>query len=229
MATSGTDTLATAAWVQLSQSSFFRGLPDVDCRALAAACRRRRFAKRDTLFMEGAAGTALYLLTAGNVQLFKSTPDGRETVIRTLKPGEVFAEIVLQGEGRYPVSAVALGPVEVLEIQRVEIQQLLAGRAFRDDFIGFLMAKLRYLAERVNYLTSCDVEERFFRFIREQYGDKTDIRVTMSKRDIASAIGATPETLSRLIGRLADEKRLRWTGRSLKLAADTWRRRGDGG
>lgn len=126
-------TLTTTAWVQLSQSSFFKGLPDADCQALARACRARRFCKRESIFMEGAAGTAMYLLTAGNVQLFKTSPDGRETVIRTLKPGEVFAEIVLQGEGRYPVSAIALTASEVLEIQRAEIQRLLADRKFRDD------------------------------------------------------------------------------------------------
>jgi CRP/FNR family transcriptional regulator len=209
--------LATAAWMQLSRSTFFKGLPDADCRALADACRRRRFGKRDPLFAEGAAGTAMYLLTDGNVQLFKTNAEGREIVIRTLKPGDVFAEIILQGEGRYPVSAVALGPVEVLEIQRADIRRLLADRTFRDDFIGFLMAKLRYLADRVNYLTSSDVEERFFQFIREQYGEGPDIRIDLSKRDIAAAIGATPETLSRLIQRLTREKRVTWRGRHLRL------------
>jgi CRP-like cAMP-binding protein len=71
------------------------------------------------------------------------------------------------------------------------------------------------------------VEERFFRFIREQYGEKTDVRVTLSKRDIASAIGATPETLSRLINRLSAAKRLSWKGRALRLPADTWQRAED--
>jgi CRP/FNR family transcriptional regulator len=177
--------------------------------------------KRETVFMEGQVGTAMYLLVSGNIQLLKTNADGKETVIRTLKPGDAFAEIVLQGEGRYPVSAVALSPSEVIEIQRSAVRRLLSDAQFRDDFIGFLMTKLRYMADRVGYLTSCDVEERFFQFIREQYGEQAEVRTTLSKRDIAAAIGTTPETLSRLINRLKQERRLNWSGRTLRLAVNT--------
>ena len=66
-------------------------------------------------------------------------------------------------------------------------------------------------------MTSQDVEERFFLFLREQYGDAREIDVAISKKEFAAAIGTTPETFSRLIRRLTKERKLSWRGKNLTL------------
>jgi CRP-like cAMP-binding protein len=68
-----------------------------------------------------------------------------------------------------------------------------------------LMKKQRYLAGSIHYLTSYDVEERFVRFLEEQYGKKQEYRILIPKKDIAQAIGATSETFSRLLKRMQKE------------------------
>ncbi|MBL7115185.1 MAG: Crp/Fnr family transcriptional regulator [Kiritimatiellae bacterium] len=201
----------------LSQSSFFQGLPEADCMALAERSQHRQFRKREILFHEDTPGTAMFLLIFGTVQLTKMGDDGRQTVIRTLKAGEVFAEVILQADSRYPVTAEALTDADVLQLDRQHIFGLLGDPSFRDDFISFLMRKQRYLAERVRYLTVYDLEDRFFRFMREQYGERDQFEVTLSKKDIASAIGATPETFSRLVLRLKQQGRIDWQGRMLSI------------
>ena len=206
----------------LSRSAYFRGLSRGACERLAALCAVRTLRKREVLFREQARGDAIYLLLEGRVRLHKTSPQGTETVIRTIKPGEIFAEVVLFESDRYPVTAEALTPARLVAISRHDILRLLDFSDFRNDFIAMLMRRQRYLAERLRSMAGHDVEDRFFLFLREQYGEQTTITLTLSKKDIAAAIGATPETLSRLLQKLKRRKALQWKGKTLTLARDFW-------
>ncbi len=203
----------------LAQAHFFSELRPSSRRRLVEYCIPRDFRKRATLFVEGAQGEAMYLLARGQVQLHKHAPDGTDVVIKVVRPGESFAEVVLFEHPRYPVTATALTEVRVYAIPVSAVRALLEHADFRNDFLSGVMRRMRYLAERVLYLTACDVEERLRRFLREQYGDAPAVQVALSKRDIARAIGTTPETLSRVVRRLEAEGALRWRGRRLERPA----------
>ena len=207
----------------INQSSFFKGLSERHRQELARICNPKTIKKRDYLFHEGEQGRSMHLLISGNIQLHKNTEDGREVVIRVVKPGEVFAEVVLFEKDRYPVSARAVVNAEVLNFPREGIHRLLAEESFRNDFIALLMAKQRYLTERIQELTTKDVEHRFFTFLRSQYGEKETITTPLSKKDIAAAIGTTPESLSRLILRLPDDGVIEWKGKEIKILSDPWK------
>jgi len=202
---------------------FFRELKLSSRAELAAICTIRSLPKKERLFLEGESGHAFYLLIRGRIQLYKTTPDGRETVIRVIKPGEVFAEVILYERDSYPVTAVALQDSEVMALPRAGIRHLLAEESFRQDFIVMLLHKQRYLTEQIQRLTALDVEARFFLFLRDQYGEREEMQVPLSKKDVAAAIGTTPESLSRLILRLKKQKRLSWTGHAVRLAPGTWK------
>ena len=154
------------------------------------------------------------------MRLYKTSPEGQEVALRIVRPGEVFAEVVLFENPVYPVSASALSRVRVFAMDRTSFADLLDERDFRNEFIAMLMKKQRYLAGRILYLTSFDVEERFFRFLIEHYGTSGTYSVDMAKKDMASAIGTIPETLSRLINRLKGLGVISWEGSSLIVKKD---------
>ena len=206
----------------LKDAAYFGGLSDSRCRALAAACVRREIPKRGYLFLEGEQGSAFFLLGVGSIQLAKTSEAGQEVVIKTVEPGEIFAEVILFERDHYPVSAVALVRSVAWEIPRESFLHLLDHADFREEFIGGLMGRMRYLTGRILSLTAYDVEARFFRFLEEQYGRKDSYDLALSKKDLAAAIGATPETLSRLALRLKKEGRIRWEGRTLHVEPDAW-------
>jgi CRP-like cAMP-binding protein len=207
----------------INEAPFFKGLSDRHRCELAKICVLKPVKKRDYLFHEGEKGSSMFLLVDGNIQLHKNTEDGREVVIRVIKPGDVFAEVVLFEKERYPVSARAVTHADVLVFPRQGIHRLLAEEDFRNDFIALLMAKQRYLAERIQELTTKDVEHRFFTFLRSQYGEKETIHTPLSKKDIAAAIGTTPESLSRLILRLTDDQVIDWQGREIRILSNPWK------
>lgn len=204
----------------LKQAELFRGMGDGALAGLMARGRQKGFGQGGTLFVEGTRGTEFFLLLEGEVRLYKTSPEGQEVALRIVRPGEVFAEVVLFENPVYPVSAVALSPVRVFAMNRSAFDELLDEKDFRSEFIAMLMKKQRYLAGRILYLTSLDVEERFFRFIIEHYGTGGTYSVDMAKKDMASAIGTIPETFSRLINRLKGLGVISWEGGTLTVKRD---------
>ncbi len=201
----------------LAQANFFRGLAEASRRTLADCCFPKTWRKGTEVFQEGEPGKAVYLLNRGDVKLFKTGPDGAETVIKIVRPGEVFAEAILFEQDRYPVTARALTESHAFLFLRADLLRLLAGEAFRNDFVAMLLRKQRYLADRILYLTTLDAEQRLYLFLRDHYGRGPSLRVPLGKKEVAAAIGTTPETLSRLLLRLARDGRLRWRGRQAEL------------
>jgi CRP-like cAMP-binding protein len=117
-------------------------------------------------------------------------------------------------------------PGTAYAIPRADFLRLLDNRAFRSDFLAALMRRMRYLADRIAQLSGTDPAERLARFLAERYGRRDRLHVTLSKKDIAAAIGVTPETLSRLIQRLESAGDLTWRGRDMRARPALWARAG---
>ena len=90
--------------------------------------------------------------------------------------------------------------------------------------IAMLLRKQRYLADKIQQLTSQDVEQRLRSFLLEQYGEREQIQVEINKKQLASAIGATPETFSRLLQDLNRRKCLTWKQGVIHTSPDFWLR-----
>jgi CRP-like cAMP-binding protein len=207
---------------QLGRIDFFRGIGPQALQALSEICISRRAKKRQILFVEGEEAHSMYLLVQGSVQLYRDTRDGRAVVIKTIKEGETFAEAILFQHGRFPVSAVTLEPSLLLLLPRTRVGHLLENPQFRDNFIAMLMDKLRYLSDRIVYLTAQDVEGRFRGFLEASYGRRATYALALSKKDIAAQIGTNPETLSRLLARLRSQGVLEAHGRTLRVEPGFW-------
>lgn len=209
----------------LAQCSLFAGLSPRSLEAMASVARMQTVAKREILFNEGQKAHSMFLLKTGRIKLLKTSLDGREVVIKTVNPGEIFAEATLFERDTYPVTAVATEASTVAILPRQGIMALLEERQFRNEFIASLIGRIRYLADRLLNFTASDVEDRFFAFLEEHGGQKQEYTLPSSKKEIAASIGTTPETFSRLILRLKKEKKLVIKGKSIRLKPNFWQHR----
>jgi CRP-like cAMP-binding protein len=206
----------------LDQAGFFEGISKGSKEALAKFCMPGARSKHTVLFHEGEPGEAMYLLARGRVSLHKLSPDGREIVIKVLKPGEVFAEVILFEKRFYPVTAITLTEILAFKLLRRDLLNLLRQEDFRNDFIAMLLRKQRYLADKIQQLTSQDVEQRLRAFLIEQYGERAQINADINKKQLAAAIGTTPETLSRLLQDLKRRKNMVWKEGIITVAPAFW-------
>jgi len=207
----------------LDQTRFFEGISLSSKEALSKVCIPYERPKQTVLFREGEPGEAMYLLARGRISLMKLSPEGRETVIKVLKPGEVFAEVILFEQRLYPVTALALTEILAFQLMRRDLLGLLRQEDFRNDFIAMLLRKQRYLTSRIQQLTSQDVEQRLRAFLLEQYGPQEQIHIEINKKQLAAAIDATPETLSRLLQELKQPKHLFWKQGIISVSPQFWK------
>jgi CRP-like cAMP-binding protein len=211
----------------LSRAEFFKGISPASIDALAGILIPKTVPKGTVLFTEGQKGYSLYLLASGNVRLSKSSAGGREAVIKIIGPGEIFGEVVLFEQESYPVDARALKRSALYIVPKHQLSCLLENERFRDDFIRMLMRKQRYLTDRILSLAAYDVEDRLLRFIAGQFGRRQEYSVDLSKKEVASAIGTMPETLSRVLLRLKRRKLLSWSKRRIVIAPGFWEQNAD--
>lgn len=189
----------------LKNSNFFGGMSLKNQEKLSKIAVFKKTKKKHYIFHEGDNGEYIFFLRSGNIELSKTSFDGKKVVIKVINQGEMFAEVILFENSNYPVSAYVISEASFYCIRKIDFLNLLNDLSFRNEFISILMKKQRYLTERIIYLSVNDVEKRFFNFLLNTFGRKESYHLTISKKDIAAAILTTPESLSRLLLRLKNE------------------------
>ncbi|CAN5146713.1 hypothetical protein BH10PSE9_BH10PSE9_10970 [soil metagenome] len=120
----------------------FNTVFDVDVIA-AGEGETLNFADGDTILHRGAAGDRAFVVKRGMVEIRQ-----KSRALETIAPGEIFGELsLLDGAPRVAV-AVAVGPVEVVAIDRPLFTALL-----RDD-PEFALAIVHRLARRLRATTA---------------------------------------------------------------------------
>lgn len=207
---------------ELEKIDLFSQLSPHALDSLSQGCVFRRTEAERFIFHEGDEGSDFFLMLSGRARVYKSGADGKEIPIKLISRGDVFGEVVLFEDTSYPASCVCVEDCEFIQIRKRVFTDLLKDASFSVEFFSLLMKKLRYLNERIIYLSAMDVDERFFRFLRDNYGVRPSYDIAMSKKDAALAIGTIPETFSRMIARLKKSGLIEWDSGDLKVAARVW-------
>ncbi len=130
----------------LRQAGYFKGLSSTALKSVAEICLFKNCGKKEILFNEGQKGYLVYGCLTGAVQLYKTTEDGRQAVIKVMRPGELFGEVILFETDRYPATAETLTRCRILMLPKHQFLCLLQREEFRNEFIALLMRKQRFLA-----------------------------------------------------------------------------------
>jgi CRP-like cAMP-binding protein len=124
------------------------GLKEPILQELAQLSRWREYDAGEIVVLEGEAQPGLYFLDYGWLKVIKTSPAGREQILRFLEPGDTFNEIGVFASQTNPATAIALEPAGIWLIPRPALLRLLQEKP---DFSQHVIAKM---AERMLYLVS---------------------------------------------------------------------------
>ncbi len=187
-------------------ASPFASLGEAELRVLSPRGVVRSFPKGAVLMNEGDGTDALYVLLLGRVKAFVSDAEGREFVFGTVGVGDYFGELVLDG-GVRSASVMALEACRIYLIPRTDVEDLIERNPrFARHLLNRLIGRVRSLTAQVKDLTLNDIYGRFVAFIEANAVEKDGRRIVpdrLTQHDIAARIGASRETVSRIIKDLA--------------------------
>ncbi|MGI9290476.1 MAG: cyclic nucleotide-binding domain-containing protein, partial [Gammaproteobacteria bacterium] len=109
----------------LRRNALFRELPDDVLDKVTGLSTRRRYAKGETVFLQGDPGDALYGVVSGTVRISCSSASSAEVFLNIMEPGDSFGEIALLDGKPRTASAIATSEADLMIIQRAKFLGLL--------------------------------------------------------------------------------------------------------
>jgi CRP/FNR family transcriptional regulator/CRP/FNR family cyclic AMP-dependent transcriptional regulator len=192
------------------QVPLFADLEEQDIKALMSMLTRRRYPKDSVIFFEHDPGDSLYLIVSGRVRVTILADDGREIVLAVLGEGDFFGEMSLLDNEPRSATAIAMEDTEVLIIHQKEFFSIVEKRPpILIKLLSVISARLRKANHQIGSLALLDVYGRVARVLldlaQEQGTRLKDGRISFRRpthQEIANMIGATRETVSRMISDL---------------------------
>lgn len=166
------------------------------------------FKKGEIIYHAGDNSDSLYIVSKGKIRIYRLSESGKEQLVRILHPGDFTGELALFKKDLHESYAEAMAETQVCMIKQSDLQELL---------LKYPSISLKILSEFSNRLDESEkqttrfatekVETRIALFLAEclSDGQSKELELPMSKKDLASYLGTTPETISRKLTELENE------------------------
>lgn len=203
------------------KAAIFADLEPSHLDALCRVATIRPYSAGETILQEDEPGDLFFVIVSGQVKVFVDSEHGREVVLTHLKAGDFFGEMALFDNDTRSASVSALVPSELVVLRRQDFLEVL-----RDEFpiarriLSTLSARLRQANDMIESLVLLDVGGRLARYLlrlaREIGSLQDDGWFAVSRpthQVIANSIGASRETVTRLLRQFVNRGLIRMRGR----------------
>jgi len=179
----------------------FNHLAKEQMNEIAEVIQHFDYKKGENIYCAGDQSDALYIVRRGKIRIYRLSDSGKEQLVRILRPGDFTGELALFNEGIHEAYAEAMEETNVCTIRRNDLQTLLNKYpAIALKILAEFSSRLEQSEKQTARFATEKVETRLALFLAECLDDQqpsTEFVLPMSKKDIASYLGTTPETISR--------------------------------
>jgi CRP-like cAMP-binding protein len=197
---------------QLQAIPIFAPLTDVELAQLQPHAALVSFQKGETVMHEGdRLPSRLYAIASGSIRITKTASSGKETILRLLTTGEIFAAPALFGNGIAPASVVAETDCQILTVERVALLDAIRSQPeLAISLLSLFNQRLQQLHTIVHGLVSERAIVRLVQYLQyfaSEYGTQPTaegecLQMPLSYYQIARSIGITYEECVRLFKQL---------------------------
>lgn len=196
---------------QLSKIPLFTGLDKTSLQEIAHVSRWREYESGEIVALEGESQSGLYYLQYGWLKVVKTSPTGREQILRFLEPGETFNELVVFANQVNPATAIALEPAGIWVIPRTKLLHLLQEKpAFAQLVITNMAERMLHLVSLVTDLSLRPVTGRLARLLLDDAVENVLERPRWyTQAELAARLGSVPDVIQRALRGLEEEGLIR--------------------
>jgi CRP/FNR family cyclic AMP-dependent transcriptional regulator len=184
----------------LTSSELFSAFDQTVLRRMVEAARTVECERNFVVFDEEDEADELFVVCSGRIAIGRRSPDGRESLVTLMEPGDTFGEMPLFDEGKRSASARALEKSVLLGIPYFVV------RAALDEEPQLLWTVVSLLAERIRSTDSAladavllDVTGRTAKRLLELAGDQSEFQLPITQEELAGLVGASRERVNKAI------------------------------
>lgn len=221
--------------------ALFSELEPGELETLSRLASARTYAAGSPIIREAEPGDLFFVILRGEVKVSVDSPDGREVVLSHLQAGDFFGEMALfGGEGR-SASVTATSDCELVALARADFLAVLARDfSLTRKILQTLSTRLRKANDVIESMALLDVGGRLARYLLRLADESGQAPVDgyfvvnrPTHQEIANSIGATRETVTRMLKQFEDRKLIRTKGQTVWVPSEVppgareneWRRR----
>jgi CRP/FNR family cyclic AMP-dependent transcriptional regulator len=220
----GLEVIENCAECKLRCDDFFCDLPADVLRHFESLKYATVFPKGSMLFVEGQSPRGIFMLCAGRVKLSSSSASGKTLITHIAQPGEVLGLSATVSDASYDATAETIEPSQVNFIRRGDFMKFLSEESVACLRVAqHLSRAYRFATEQVRSLAlSESTAEKLANLILgwcDREGRRTErgitLKLTLTHEEIAQLIGASRETVTRLLGDLKSRQVITIKGSTL--------------
>jgi len=165
----------------------------------------KTYEKGEMIYLAGEEGKKLYVIHKGKVKITRLSDTGKEQVIRVLGPGQFMGELSLFSPHPLTDNAEALEKTIVCIIDGLEIKKLMAKYpTIAIKVLEELSNRLEKAENLIENISLHGVERRLVDTLLSMANEQGEVILKMSRKDLASHLGMSRETLSRKLSAFQD-------------------------
>jgi CRP/FNR family transcriptional regulator, cyclic AMP receptor protein len=196
----------------LARSELFSAFDRGVLQQMVLDSRRVECDRNDVMFEEGDEADEMFVVQTGRVAIGRRSPDGRESLVALMEPGDLFGEMSLFDDGSRSASARALERSSLLGLPYAGVRKALDDEPeLLWDVVSLLAQRLRTTDDALADAVLLDVTGRTAKRMLELAGDQSEFQLPITQEELAGLVGASRERVNKSIAAFV---RLGWIEQS---------------
>ena len=179
--------------------------------------------KGEPIFEEGEVTNGIYCIKDGVCKLSKLSDNGKDQIVKLVKPGELLGQRSMISDEPANLSAVALEDMEVCFIPKSEVMQFFTqNNQFSMNVMKTICEDLKGADDHMVNMAQKTVRQRLAEtliYLEETFGKNEDgsLHIQLSREELAGMIGTATESCIRLLSELNKSDYIELTGKKITL------------
>lgn len=205
--------MADSYWY-IKNCNLFAQVSPEDVSWLESKSKMRKLKRGEAVYLPNEESDDILLVASGRVKICHSTPEGKQSILGFIDPGEIFGELSLLdsnatrdglAEAAEKSVVVAIPKNELLAIVQ-KYPSIVLGVT---KLIGLRRQRVERRLRNLLFRSNRDRVIHLLLELSEKYGRRTEtgveLQIRLSHQEMASVIGSTRETVTVVLGQLQGE------------------------
>ncbi len=206
--------------------SLLAELEDSDLSTLSSRKSRITYKKGQVVHHENTPPMGLFCIHSGKVKVSSTRPDNTERILHIAKEDEFLGYTSLISDDDYTTTATVMEEATICFIPKEDFLAVLGRNpVFMDRMIKLVCKDLGIAELKLSHFVGKSVKERLataLLMLKETYGldgqDSQQIDINLSRKDMASIVGTSTETVIRLLSEFKSSGLIDIEGRKVRVS-----------